>query len=298
MNSKKSIGVFGKVDPLKHRYLNYLKDFFNLTIRQISLPSEVAEVLGVVLLECDEEILWKAVDSDIPIILEIPFASNLDKEIQLLELLDTQRAKVLLPVIATNHIKLIKLRSLIANTSVFGLLQSLHVTMVYDKCYLREEPYTGKRYSGRLVYQLLNLIDIFSSISLQNLEELKVWTSEKNKEVVLMHVRLGEAIGTGISATANIGLTTASPIQVHVEATFSNRIVVWDSTEQSLLLRGDYCPTVIQWYISVDEVIAWRFVTLFENVTPIDNELKRITRSYKLLAEILKKNDEYPESER
>jgi hypothetical protein len=41
-------------------------------------------------LECDEDILWKAVDSDIPIILEIPFASNLDKEIQLLELLDTQ----------------------------------------------------------------------------------------------------------------------------------------------------------------------------------------------------------------
>jgi len=292
MNSKKLIGVFGKVDPLKHRYLNYLKDFFKLTIRQISLPSEVAEVLGVILLECDEEILCTAVDNDVPIILEIPFASSLDKEIKLLELLDVQRAKVLLPVMTTNHIKLIKLRSLIANADVLGPLQSLHITTVYDKCYLREEPYTGKRYSGRLVYQLLNLIDIFSSISPQNPKELKVWAAEKDKEVILMHGRLGEAIGTGISATTNIGLATALPVQVHVEATFFNKILVWDSTEQSLLLRGDYCSTAIQWCISVDELIAWRFVTLFENVAPIDNELKRIIHSYKLLVEILKKNYE------
>jgi len=293
MKGKKLIGVYGKADPLKHRYLDILSKFYGLTTKQICLPSQVTEMIGIVMLEhnYNKEILEEAIKNDIPILLEIPFANSLDKEVELLEQLIARQAKVLLPLIVTHHPKLTKLKSFMTATDVLGSLQSLHITTIYHENYLREEPYFNKQYSGKLIYQLLNFIDIFSWISPLNFRQVRVWVPEKNNKILLIHVKLEGAIGTGISTMYKISSVMAPPVEVHIEAVFFNRILVWDSTEQSSILNSENGLAQIRWGMNIDELIAWRFVELLRGMISLNEELKRILRSYKILIEILRKSE-------
>lgn len=277
----KKIGIFGKLDPAKHKYIDYLK-LAGISLKQLSSVSEIDSLLGAIILEPSNEILWASIEKELPTILEIPFAKTLQDEIEVLKKLESHKAGVLIPLISRHHPKLVRLRALI-HRGMLGKLSSIHVTMNLKEDIIRDEP-PYARISGKTIHQLLNVIDYLRWIHPTNLNNIMGRIIDDNKLVI--NAKIEDIVATVISCSCR-KTSDPSGVDLIIEAVGFERILVWDGTEQSLILRRDGNELKhIYWGMSMDELIARRFLEFLDGVS--EKDLSEIVKSYETVVNVLK----------
>jgi len=277
----KIVGIFGKADKTKHKYIDYLK-LAGISFKHLSSALEVSNLSGVIILEPSDELLLTSLEEGVPILLEIPFARTLKAEVEVLKKLKSYKAGWLLPLISRHHPKLVRLRALIRR-GVLGKLSSLHITMSLKEGLVREEE-SYARIPGKTVYQFLNIVDYLRWMRSTNINDVSAWIIDSSKLIVSAKVE--DVVATVVSYSS---MKTSDPsgVDLTLEAVGFERILTWDGTEQSLILRGGESELKhVHWGISMDEVIAWHFLELLRGASELD--LSDITESYEEAVNLLK----------
>ncbi len=282
---EKVIGIIGTPDAVKHKYIKHLKFFINPTFKEIISGSKISSLDGIIILEYSDNLLWKIVEEDVPILLEIPFAKTLRREVALLEELVNKDVDVLLPLISRHHPKLVKLRSFILQ-GLLGKLASIHLSMNVAKGCIRREPSGDFNIPGELTHLLLNIVDYFQWISSTEINDITGWIIDDERKMLIVNAKFGGSVASAISYLSE-GACHPSGVDVILEATGFERLLTWDDTEQTLLLRGDNEIKHVWWSADFNEIIARHFIELLDHGSA-KYPLKEVASSYKFMLKVLK----------
>lgn len=264
MCGRVDIAILGKPYERRFYYINYLLNVPNVSLRYISDISEAKNYSALILLDkIESDLLIELLEEkDIKVLLEVPFASSFEEEIDLLKRMRKLNGEVFLPLLSRHHPILVRFRA-ISQRKVLGEVFSIYITLNLSNDSLREEPPLKSSplfFSGKTLHQLINIIDYLLWLHTDSISQIDVWIGNRTKEreYLIVDARLGNTLLTILSYTYE-NSSSSHKGWIKIEAIGFEKMLIWGGYEQSLILEGDSTLNCIPWSLDPNEIIAKHF---------------------------------------
>ncbi|MEM2703328.1 MAG: hypothetical protein QXR45_09220 [Candidatus Bathyarchaeia archaeon] len=291
MSNKINIAILGKTLGQELGYINYLQSMSNISLKYISTISEARSYPALILLEktSSDQLIKLLEERDIKMLIAVPFADSFEEEVELLSEIRRLNAKVFIPLMSRHHPALVRFRSLLQR-KLLGDVFSIFMKFNFNYNYLREEPplvSSSITFSGKLLHQLVNIIDYLLWLQLGNISQIDVWAIDKTRgrEILIVDAKLDNTLLTFLSYTHK-GLSSSCKSFIRIEAAGLERMLVWSGYEQSLIVEDNSTSHYEYWGIDPGEIIARHFFEIIKGKSQF--ELKEIFKSYEETLKYLK----------